>query len=96
MAKILYPSSIGLFGIFTLWFERPANCTIISSIEQLVDGRYADLKEFASIVAIGSSFIYHAGGDAGDGSDIWIYFWICRNRLNPIKSIGICRVTPVQ
>jgi len=52
MANILYPSSIGLFGIFNLWFERPANCTIISSIEQLLDGMYADLKEFASIVAI--------------------------------------------
>jgi len=50
---------------------------------QLLDGLYADRKEFANIDAIGSSFLYHAVAasavadgavaDGAVGSDIWRY-----------------------
>ena len=67
MASILYPSSIGLFGIFNECFERLVSRTVILSIEHLLDGIYADLKQLASIDAIGSSFLYRADGAGGAG-----------------------------
>ena len=51
---------LGLLGIFNMCLERPVKRTIISSMVQLLDGLYADRKEFANIDAIGSSFLYHA------------------------------------
>jgi len=50
-------------------------------MEQLLDGIYAARKRFASIDAIGSSFLYHSGAGAagaggtgaGVGNDMWRY-----------------------
>jgi len=77
------PSLIGLFGILSICLDCPVKRTIISSMAQLLlDGVYADRKEFANIDAIGSSCLYHGaaagggavgGGGAGGASDIWIY-----------------------